>query len=340
MFPDDKNILIFENAKTFTPLKSAFLELGFRLVAAQDMANLVNLDKVIGYFACFYGCLDHPISAWQRRNRLSRAGIPLITWNRDAPHYLNRAKWRLHLATIFQLVDIYASHTLADAKKFLFAPTTIYLANALEPSVYAPPQPVNETFLHLRDESAYTVDVSFFGGMDGTRYKEDADRARFFSELSKRLKQECISYDFRETGDMTPDKQIDFILSSKINLNYGARCEYKAPVASGLPERCFGIPGCGGFLLCDKRTHASIDFNIGRNWAEFDGLEDCVTQIKYWLTHFQDARDLAERCHNHVLTYHTYHKRAETLTQALLAWHADTPHRVMGKSHIYDMPND
>ena len=111
------------------------------------------------------------------------------------------------------------------------------------------------------------------------------------------------------------------IRTSRINLNYGARCEYQAPIASGLPERCFGIPACGGFLLCDKRTHARDDFTIGENWAEFDGIDDCIEKIEYWLTHFDQARDLAERCYHHVMINHTYRNRAATLHAELLSWH-------------------
>ncbi len=322
MFPDNKDVIVFEDAKTFIPLEPAFQTLGLQLVASSDLGKLASLDRVLCYFSCFYRCLDHPFSAWHRRIKLSRAGIPTVTWNRDAPHYLNRPKWQLNLACRLRFFDIYATHTLIDAKKYSFAPTTIYLANAVEPSIYSPPLPLIETYSRLRDESTYAVDVSFFGGMDGTRYKEDADRARFFLELSARLKEENISHDFRETGGMTPSQQIAFILSSKINLNYGARCEYKTAIASGLPERCFGIPGSGGFLLCDKRTHSHDDFNVGQNWAEYSGIEDCVTQIKYWLANFQLARNLAEKCHDHVVEKHTYQHRAETLLQALYAWYA------------------
>jgi spore maturation protein CgeB len=120
---------------------------------------------------------------------------------------------------------------------------------------------------------------------------------------------------------MSVDEQVTLIQQSRISLNFGASCEYGAPVASGLPERCYGIPAVGGFLLCDKRTHAKDDFTPGKNWAEFDGLDDCVAKIQYWLLHWDAARDLADRCHAHVMARHTYAHRAEKLHQALLAWH-------------------
>jgi spore maturation protein CgeB len=114
---------------------------------------------------------------------------------------------------------------------------------------------------------------------------------------------------------------VTLIQNSRINLNFGASCDYGATLASGLPERCYGIPAAGGFLLCDKRSHARDDFTPGENWAEFDGLDDCVAQIEHWLANFAAARELAERCHAHVMRRHTYAQRAATLHHALLAWH-------------------
>ncbi|TSA22762.1 MAG: glycosyltransferase family 1 protein [Betaproteobacteria bacterium] len=159
--------------------------------------------------------------------------------------------------------------------------------------------------------------------MDGHRYKEDYAREDFFAALAKRLDEKGISYKFMATGNsgMPIEDQITLIRSSRINLNFGARCEYDSPIASGLPERCYGVPACGGFLLCDKRTHARDDFTIDKNWAEFDGLDDCVEKIQYWLSHFNDARDLAERCHQHVMNNHTYAQRAEKMLNAIHAWH-------------------
>lgn len=321
MSPQTRNILIHEDAKPLIPLRAGLSALGIQLLPVAEMTQLSDTQQVLGYFACFYRSLSRPTSAWLRHRRLARAGIPIVTWNRDAPHYLNYPTWRLKLASKLALTDIYATHTLIDADKYTFAPTTLYLANAVEPSSYSPPEPISSLFPRLRDESTYSVDVSFFGGMNGQAYKEDADRAAFFSELSKRLTEEKITHIFRETGEMTPAQQIDFILSSKINLNYGARCEYKASTASGLPERCFGIPGAGGFLLCDKRTHSRGDFDIGKNWAEYDGIDDCVAKIKYWLTHFQLARNIAEQCHYTVMHQHTYQHRATHLVNALNDWH-------------------
>jgi spore maturation protein CgeB len=174
----------------------------------------------------------------------------------------------------------------------------------------------------LRENSAYEYDVSFFGAMDGSRYKEMQARQEFFTALAEQLKARGIRFLFREAAGMSVEQQVALIQASRINLNFGASCDYSAPIASGLPERCYGIPACGGFLLCDRRTHARDDFTPGENWAEFDGLDDCVKQIEHWLGNFAAARELSERCHATVMARHTYAHRAANLHRALLDWHA------------------
>lgn len=284
-------------------------------------ANLAGAQGVLGCFVGFYESLRHPYTAWQIKRTCKRWRIPVVTWNRDAPHYLNRAAWRLDLLDRFRLFDIYATHTLIDTRRS-FADAVIYLPNAASIERYNPGPDPEACLRLLRDPAAYEWDVSFLGGMNGARYKEDQERQDFFAALAAKLDERRIRYCFREVDGMSVEDQIRFFHASKINLNFGARCEYGMAEPSGLPERCYGIPACGGFLLCDKRTHAQDDFTPGANWAEFDGLDGCVTKIEYWLANFAAARDLAERCHTHVMTKHTYAQRAATLHAALLDWHA------------------
>jgi spore maturation protein CgeB len=277
-------------------------------------------ERTLGAMTWFYEPLRSPLKMWTFKRQLRAQGAPLVAWNRDAPHYLNRAPWRLDLLDRARLLDIYATHTLADEKR-AFADLKLYLANAADPRTYnAGPDPA-ATLAAMRDPASYDYDVCFFGAMDGKRHKEMQAREDFFAVLGPKLAECGIRHLFQEVGDMTHAEQVALVRKSRINLNYGASCEYLAPFASGLPERCYGIPACGGFLLSDTRTHARDDFTPGENWAEFDGVDDCVEKITYWLAHFDQARDLAERCYAHVMAHHTYAHRAGKLHQALLAWH-------------------
>ena len=279
-------------------------------------ADLREPDRLLGAYTWFYEGLRHPLTIWGMRNWTRLHGIPLFTWNQDAPHYLNRASWRLDLLDHFRLYDIYASHSLVDSRRF--ADTVLYLPNAADTARY---KPSGFSLEALRDNSTYQYDVSFFGAMDGDHYKELQVRQEFFAALADRLRQRSIRYLFRESAGMSIAEQLALIRSSRINLNFGAACDYGSSVPSGLPERCYGIPAAGGFLLCDRRVHAHDDFIINENWAEFEGLDDCVEKISFWLDHFKQARDLAERCHQYVLNRHTYAHRASKLHKTLLRWH-------------------
>jgi spore maturation protein CgeB len=274
-------------------------------------------ERILGAYTWFYEGLRHPFTIRGMHRFLRRQGIPLFVWNQDAPHYLNRAGWRLDLLDCARLYDLYATHTLVDSGRS-FADSVLYLANAADTHCY---NLSDSTLAELRDPSRYQYDVCFFGAMNGYRYKEMQARQIFFSALGERLGARGIRFLFRESSGMSPGEQVALIQLSRINLNFGASCDYGAPEASGLPERCYGIPASGGFLLCDRRTHARDDFTPGENWAEFDGLEDAVEQIQHWLANFDAARDLAERCYAHVMARHTYAHRAATLHAALLAWH-------------------
>ena len=316
----ERQHLIVNHSGILPSMRRALEERGLIIDEDAWQPSAAQLEKTIACYVWFYDCLRHPLRIWRLKRLLRRHSVPLVAWNRDAPHYLNRKAWRLDWLDRSRLLDIYASHSLIDGRRF--ADQVVYLPNAADIDTYQPGADLGEVLARLRDPDNYRCDVSFFGGMNGGRYKEDAARERFFTALGEKLTARGIRFLFREAEGMSVAEQIEFIQTSRINLNFGARCEYRAPVASGLPERCFGIPACGGFLLCDKRTHARDDFTIGDNWAEFDGVDDCLKQIEYWLAHFDLARDLAERCHHHVVARHTYGNRAETFHKALLTWHA------------------
>lgn len=317
-----RNRIVHPYGTGFTPsLESALEKRGIVFERISPRPGEQIRSDCLACLVWFYFPMRSPLEAIRLKRCLGQQHIPMVAWNRDAPHYLNRAAWRLNLFDRVRLLDVYATHTLADSHR-QFADLQLYLPNAADTGRYnLGPDPV-AAMGALRNSSAYEFDVSFFGAMDGARYKEMRARQEFFTELGRRLSAKRIRFLFREANDMSLADQIHLIRTSRINLNYGASCEYLAPSASGLPERCYGIPAAGGFLLCDRRLHAKDDFTPGENWAEFDGLEDCVRQIEFWLANFDAARSLAERCHAHVMAHHTYSNRAEKLHLTLLDWHA------------------
>ena len=117
---------------------------------------------------------------------------------------------------------------------------------------------------------------------------------------------------FRDSGGMAEAEQLEIIRTSRINLSTTAACDAGAEPSWGLPERCYGVPACGGFLLCDRRRHAVEDFADDER-AEYGDLEDCALKISHFLQRYDQARGIAERARARVARDHGYRNRAVRL---------------------------
>jgi len=308
--------------RNFTPISEAFERLGYRVFSSPDEMTDQELEYCELALYCMFVSIKRPWQSWKRKRRLNGAGIPVITWNRDGPSHKGERAWRLWLLRHTDYFDIDATHTLEDAQGF--APTVLYLPNAAWDTHY---NLDGVNLQSLRDASRYRVDVSFFGRINADQFPEMKKRERFFRELGVRLGALGISYEFRETS-MSFEEQRRFIQSSRINLNFHAGCDdnyHGGPrqhreTSWGMPERCFGVPACGGFLLSDHRKHARDDFSPGKDWIEFSNLDDCVNKIQYYLAHFESSREIAEAAYHRVMQGHTYVHRAQSLVSAANAW--------------------
>jgi spore maturation protein CgeB len=248
------------------------------------------------------------VSGWRLRRILRRFSTPVIGLDRDAPWHKGVRARRLLLLRALHLLDVYASHSLQDATHF--AREAIYLPNAAWTNRY---HLGVQTLQSLREASRYRYDVTFIGNVNAQRYREHAERVKYLDALRERLAVAGIALQVFDGDTVTPAAQIELIQASRINLNYGAAADHGSLRSWGLPERCYGIPACGGFLLSDERRHARDDFIPGAEWVSFGTLDDCVGKIVHYLAHFGQARDIAEAAHRRVLRDHTYRQRAQQL---------------------------
>lgn len=314
--------LLINHRKCPIPLKQALTERGLVIVENEWQPSPELLRRTLACVADFGGCVKHPFDALNWKRRLSREGVPIFVWNRDAPHNNNLRPWKLGLFNRLHLLDIYATHSLIDTR-WRFADTVLFLPNAADISAYNLSGDPETVLAQLRDSSRYRWDVSFFGALDGDHCKEAMDRKRFFAALTTRLDALGIRHHFVDTlsTPLSLSEQVELIQTSRINLNFGARCDFGGFTPSGLPERCFGIPACGGFLLTDRRTHTADSLEVGQHLDDFGDMDECIEKIRYYLAHFDHNRDMAEAGWRYIMRHHTYANRAETLHRALLDWH-------------------
>lgn len=291
----------------FAGLREGFEGLGCEVVENQWAPEAAALEGAALCVADFVDCARDVRRTAGLRRRLARARVPFLALNRDAP--FNRGVHPLRLAVLRRLkpFDAYATHSMQDAVRY--ARRTLYCPNAARESVYR----VSDAELAaLRDPARYRWDVSFLGNLDADRFREHARRVQFLRALSSKLDELGIRTAFRDSAGIPAEEQIGIIQASRINLAALAACDSDTEASWGLPERCYGVPACGGFLLADRRRHAAEDFADNER-AEYDGPDDCVRKIRHYLAHFDEARAIAERARARVQRDHGYRNRAARL---------------------------
>ena len=98
--------------------------------------------------------------------------------------------------------------------------------------------------------------------------------------------------------------------NSKINLNITLRS-----IRSGMPLRAWDILGAGGFLLSNYQEDFFDFFVPGEDFDFFDGTEDLLTKIEYYLSHEKERKDIAENGFCKVAKQHTYLHRVRTMLE-------------------------
>ena len=291
----------------FPGLREGFEKLGCEVVENQWSPDESVLAGTALCVADFVDCARNVRRTLGLKKRLAQAKLPFIALNRDAPFNRGIHPARLAVMAWLKPFDGYASHSMQAAGKF--SARTLYCPNAAREALYH----VNEEQLAaMRDPTRYRWDVSFFGNLDAMRYREHARRVEFLGALDLKLAAAGIRTLFRNSIGMADAEQLEVIRASRINLSTIVACDAGSEPSWGLPERCYGVPACGGFLLSDRRRHASDDFADDER-AEYRSLEDCISRIRYFLDRFGEARAIAERAHARVVRDHGYRHRAARL---------------------------
>lgn len=116
------------------------------------------------------------------------------------------------------------------------------------------------------------------------------------SKLPLLQKYNCGRVDYR--------KQMPLVFAeSKINLNISLRS-----IHSGIPLRVLDIMACGGFVLTNWQPELEEYFTDGQQMAVFHSLEECMEKAKYYLSHEEERRKIAEAGRETVRTQFCYER--------------------------------
>ncbi len=99
---------------------------------------------------------------------------------------------------------------------------------------------------------------------------------------------------------------------SKINLNFTI-----PNILDGTPLRVFDILACHGFCLTTYREDLLRHFENGKDLVIFEGKEDLLQKVDYFLEHERERERIAENGYQKVKKYHTYSIRLRKLFDIL-----------------------
>jgi spore maturation protein CgeB len=169
-------------------------------------------------------------------------------------------------------------------------------------------------YLYDRVTTTENHDVTFIGQAHG-------DRKGVIERLRKAGHDvECWGYGW-PAGRLDLTAMVEVFSSSRINLNLSNSSEARglrgrlrrvlgaSPRPSQIKGRNFEVPGCGGFLLTERVPHLESYFELGREVAVYDGLDDLVTKVAYWSEHEEERARIADAGYRRVRTMHTYDDR-------------------------------
>lgn len=306
--------LAFNFHKGFPALEEGMHACGVELVHNVD--DVAKLEQPVdGAVVDFYGYSRQPWRALRFHRRAQQRRIPVLALDRDAPWFRGVRPSRLWLLSVFEAIDIYASHSLQGAQRY--GTTSYYVPNGAWTSRY---NLHGVTLEELRESARYRYDVTFVGNIDVAHYAEHTKRMMFLHELQRRLAAHTIRCDLIDSTTLPVEQQVDIIQRSRINLNAVAAADNGPERSWGLPERCYGIPACGGFLISDERRHAADDFTPEREWISFRDMDDAVHKIRHFMAHFDAGRAIAEAAHKRVMAEHAYQHRAQRMIDLICDW--------------------
>lgn len=89
------------------------------------------------------------------------------------------------------------------------------------------------------------------------------------------------------------------------------------PYPEQIKGRNFEVPGCGGFLLTGKADNLEAYYEIDKEVACFDDMDDLVKKVKYYLCDEKLRETIAARGYQRTLDEHTYVHRFTEIFQRL-----------------------
>ena len=283
-----------------------------RQVETAHVAKPIDL-----FFSYFYDACVQPAAI----DAINALGIVTVNWFCNGSYQLDlvreispRYSWCL-VPEKFRLPDYVA-----------MGARPLYCQEAANPATYKPfdlPMDFDVTFVgqaygdrpacirHLMDCG---VDVRVWGSR--WEYHIDWPPRNPLRRLWKLFaaRDDVVRLPRRTVGGMLSDQQmIETYSRSKINLGFSTCGETHRDGQRIVQIRLrdFEVPMSGGFYMVEAMEELAEFFEIGREIVCYEGMDDLVDKVKYYLAHETERERIRKAGHERCLRDHTWKRRFE-----------------------------
>jgi 2-polyprenyl-3-methyl-5-hydroxy-6-metoxy-1,4-benzoquinol methylase len=162
--------------------------------------------------------------------------------------------------------------------------------------------------------------VTFVGGLSAVHGKGTA----FLERLADLIPMDFWGYGVQTLGPTSPirlrhrDEAWGIDMFSRLSESFitvNRHIDVAENYANNM--RLFEATGCGALLVTDYKDNLNELFEIGKEVVVYRSPEECAALIKYYLTHPDEAREIARAGQARTLHEHTYVARMEQTAEIL-----------------------
>lgn len=283
-------VVMCYNKTAFTPgrfLEDGLKSVGCRVDVYRTDVDLSQIDLSDAIAAIF---VDSPPLAPIRIQGADRLTIPKLLW---VHHGANRLEKNLRMCRQVQPDLVLMAHSLQLADRFQ------------RPVQFFPFGVASDIFNCSTPLEQRTWDIAFVGSASEKLYNQRrailrAIRAHFSGRAKITL-----------NAKVYLDKLAALYGNAKIVVNCAAD-ELRT-----INMRLFEGMGCGALVVSDLVPHQDELFRDGKHYVVYQGVDDLLEKLEYYLAHLDRAQKIATRGHRYVLAHHTYAHRAKELLQII-----------------------
>lgn len=206
-------------------------------------------------------------------------------------------------------MSLFVDYSLASHHDFLYK----YKENNISPMFFSCGVNTNQ-FKELSSEKE--IDVTFVG-------TPMADRVDYISYLIKKgVKVKVFGTGWEKYkefsnifgGKLSSEEMVEVINKSKINLSFSKN--YAG--VPGFKSRVFEVSACNSFILVEKFDGYNKFLKPGKELVMFDGKEDLLKKINYYLKNEKERESIANRAYNKIISNYSQVKEFENIFSQII----------------------